>query len=164
MTSKRTLGLCVGTLALLAWAAPATASPDYPAALRAATGAPCPPPCTVCHLTMNGGAGTAVKPFAEAMIAEGLDGEDESLVKSAAAKLKAAPVDSDGDGMDDIAELAAGRDPNVSGAGDLCGPEYGCGARVEPSGALDGHALVLALGVALVLGARIRRRAAAARR
>ncbi len=74
------------------------------------------------------------------------------------AKLKAAPEDSDGDGMDDIAELAAGRDPNVAGAGDLCGPEYGCGARVEPSGALDGHALLLALGVALALGARVRRR------
>lgn len=158
MTSKRILGLCVGTFALFAWAAPAVASDEYPAALRTATGAPCPPPCTVCHLTMNGGAGTAVKPFADAMIEEGLDGEDESLVKSAAAKLKAAPEDSDGDGMDDIAELAAGRDPNVAGAGDLCGPEYGCGARVEPSGALDGHALVVALGVALALGARIRRR------
>lgn len=160
MTSTHKLCLSLGTLAVLVWVAPAAASDEYPAALRAATGAPCPPPCTVCHLTMNGGSGTAVKPFAEAMIQAGLDGEDESLVETAVETLekKSPKVDSDEDGVDDLAELAAGRDPNLTGAGDLCGPEYGCGARVEPNGPVNSGPLALALGLALVLAARLRRR------
>lgn len=158
MNPTRTLKRWIATAAVLAWAAPAAASPDYPAALQDATGAPCPPPCTVCHMTMNGGAGTVVKPFADAMIKAGLDGEDVESLKTAVKGLESNAADSDGDGVNDFAELAAGRDPNVAGVGDLCGPEYGCGARVEPAGELDGHALVLALGVAVVLGARIRRR------
>lgn len=37
------------------------------------------------------------------------------------------PCDSDGDGMSDIAELIAGRDPDGSRNFDIC-PKYGCGA------------------------------------
>jgi hypothetical protein len=169
MTRKRTSRDLVGTLgaALLlgAWASPAAASPGYPAALQEASGSPCPPPCTVCHLTTNGGSGTAIKPFAESMIEEGgLDGEDDKLVAPAVKALApvdggSAGVDSDDDGMNDIAELAAGRDPNVTGAGELCGPTYGCGARIEPSGRLDWPALALALGVIALLSTHARRTA-----
>lgn len=68
-------------------------------------------------------------------------------------------VDSDGDGVGDVAELRQERDPNVPGAGVVCGPTYGCFARVEPRGRIDGVALSAALAVAgaLILFGRRRR-------
>lgn len=162
MTLRRPIASTLGAFALsCAWACPALASPEYPGALREATGAPCAPLCTVCHLTMSGGTGTALKPFAEAMIDQGLEGEDEALVKAAVQGLKDSPADSDQDGVDDISEIADGRDPNASGEGDVCGPVYGCGARVAPAraaGSLDAEALALTLA-ALWVTLRRRRHA-----
>ncbi len=60
-------------------------------------------------------------------------------------------VDTDGDGMGDVEELRNNRDPNVAGKEINCGPQYGCGARVEPRGDLDGYALIAALGMAFGL-------------
>jgi hypothetical protein len=143
----------------------ALASSDYPEALQEASGAPCPPPCTVCHQTLNGGAGTATKPFADTMIREGdLDGKKPSLVAPAVAAVSGSGADSDGDGFGDIAELASGWDPNARGEGDLCGPQYGCGARVAPGSKLDVSALALALMAAGLLLARARRRSASSAR
>lgn len=67
-------------------------------------------------------------------------------------------VDSDEDGMGDVEELRNGRDPNVAGAKDICGPTYGCGARIEPRGRIDGLALGAALAVAGALLISMRRR------
>lgn len=156
--SRRLLPLLAAVSLASTWAASAEASPEYPKALREALDAPCAPTCTVCHLTQNGGEGTALKPFAEEMIQGGLEGEDEGSISKAIEVLKLSEPDSDDDGIDDLGELAQGRDPNVAGAGDLCGPAYGCGARIEPDGRLDGWALGFALGVAGLLAARLRRR------
>lgn len=135
----------------------AVASPDYPDAVQGATGSPCPPPCTVCHESSSGGYGTAVKPFARSMAKVGkLDAEDSALVAPAVEKLKAQATDSDGDGTTDIDELGAGRDPNLHGKGDICGPEYGCGATIEPRQPVDGSALALAALVAFALWLRRR--------
>ena len=131
--------------------------------MQEAAGSPCPPPCTVCHETLNGGSGTVTKPFAFSMIDEGLEGEDIPLVAPAIEALRVKQIDSDGDGVGDIAELASGRDPNLAGEGDLCGPQYGCGAHLAADPAVDLHALALALVVAGALGARVRRRRNAAR-
>lgn len=143
---------------VLGWSARAVASPSYPNAVQKASGSPCPPPCTVCHESESGGYGTATKPFAESMMAVGdLEAEDEQLVAPAIAALKAAQIDSDADGVDDVSELALGDDPNLFGEGDLCGPQYGCGARVEPEGPIDGAAVALAAGVVALMLARRRR-------
>lgn len=155
-TPLKALGL---VLALTLAPTVAAASPNYPDAVQAAAGSPCPPPCTVCHESSSGGYGTAVKPFARAMAKIGkLDAEDSALVAPAIEALKAQATDSDGDGTGDVAEVAAGNDPNRHGDGDLCGPEYGCGARIEPGQRVDGWALLLSVLVALSLVARGRRR------
>ena len=74
--------------------------------------------------------------------------------------------DSDGDGTPDWIEVSTGDDPNVPGPGNgaIC-PKYGCGASSigalprRPSDAGHAVAAMAGLGVALVLGRRLRRRA-----
>jgi hypothetical protein len=151
-------------LAVFGIGASAAASPSYPEAIQSALGMPCAPACTLCHDSQSGGLATANQPFALAMIQAGLAGKDASLVAPALEQLElaggpdaGAPVDSDGDGEGDVAELREGRNPN--GPGVVCGPRYGCGARVEPRGQLDGLTLAAALGLtALLFGLRRRRR------
>jgi hypothetical protein len=70
----------------------------------------------------------------------------------------AGAVDSDSDGIGDVEELRQNQDPNAPGVAIKCGPAYGCGARVEPRGRIDGIALAAAIGVALGLFAFGRRR------
>ena len=74
--------------------------------------------------------------------------------------------DSDADGVPDYIEVGRGDDPNEKGPGNgaIC-PKYGCGASsigALPQRSSDaGHAVaaMAGLGVALVLGRRLRRRA-----
>ena len=139
-------------------ATPSFASPSYPTEVFDSLEMDCPPPCAVCHQDQSGGAGTATKVFAEALINEGLEGEDDGTVKPALLALEALGTDSDGDGVDDITELRQGRNPNLSGAEPICGPQYGCGARVANSDAdVDPDAALLALFVASLLVFRRRR-------
>ena len=156
---QKKLGYLIG-LAVLVAPGLAFASRTYPAELQSAANMPCTPQCTLCHKDMNGGIGTVTKPFGTNMIDVGhLGRANPSTVKPAVDKLKAAGTDSDGDGVPDIQELSQGDDPNVKGAGSLCGgPTYGCGARVEPAGRLDGWAAVAALATAAALVSRLRRR------
>ena len=138
----------------------ALASPGYPTEIFDAIDMDCPPPCAVCHQDQTGGAGTATKVFADAMVNEGLEGENDSSVKPALEALDAAGTDSDGDGVGDVSELKQGRNPNIPGDSPICGPQYGCGARIaKPPAAVDSQAALLALCVAglLVLGSRRRR-------
>jgi MYXO-CTERM domain-containing protein len=119
---------------------------------------PCPPTCTVCHRDANGGFFTVVKPFGQAMIdVGGLSARSPEEIPGALQALDAAKTDSDGDGASDVDELRAGEDPNRPGAQSLCGPVYGCGARVAPADP-PWHASLLFLAAALVLALRSRAR------
>ncbi|MEZ4221341.1 MAG: hypothetical protein R3B13_10490 [Polyangiaceae bacterium] len=153
------LAVLAPSFALALLAAPAVASPSYPGELLDALNMDCAAPCTVCHQDQTGGSGTATKRFAEAMIDVGLEGGDEGTVKSAAQALEANGTDSDGDGVGDIDELKQGRDPNVEGDASICGPQYGCGARVSSQPARGSEPwIVAASAVALALGLGRRRR------
>ena len=159
-------------------ASPALAVETFPGAIQdylAATGnrqvPDCAVPCTVCHTREAGGA--------DYMKQEGwivnlntqmtpLDTADPASVGFALAALAmnpcrdgspGTPCDSDSDGMPDVVELRAGRDPDGSRKFDTC-IRYGCGATIAPQrrertqlGALW---LVAALGAVAV--ARRRRR------
>ena len=158
MSRRRLLAALVPTL-ILFFAGSALGSPAYPEAVQGATGAPCPPPCTLCHRDTNGGFGTVVTLFGKAMTDAGLVAADEGSLESALKQLETNQVDSDGDGTPDVAEIGAGTDPNAEGDGSFCGPTYGCGAHVEPAGRADGWAaLVTLLSLAsIALGVRRRR-------
>jgi len=154
------LALGAGVLSAALWTGSAEASQNYPSAMQSALDMPCVPPCTICHVTDLGGAGTAIKPFVNALRGAGPVGPgNEAGLLQALANTKAAspPVDSDSDGTDDIAELTEGTDPNAKGEARVCGPAYGCGAHISRTPpARDGTALVIAGGMAalMVLGFR----------
>jgi MYXO-CTERM domain-containing protein len=144
---RRRLASLLSVTGGLALAGHALASPSYPEALDKAAAMPCIPPCTVCHADMNGGFGTATKPFAQAMQAHGLTAADPSLIRPAVVGLFQDGVDSDGDGLTDVSELDNGTDPNLPGDVSICGPEYGC-AVVDGGDAPDtGAPLLVLLGV-----------------
>lgn len=166
MTMLRTIGRLAFVATMLSNTG-ALASPEFPEALQSETGAPCPPPCTVCHRDSNGGLGTVTKPFGKSMIGAQLEAANTQALKSAVATLRSQQTDSDGDGTPDIDELEKGSDPNAGGDVTVCGPTYGCGARVEPRGEIDRVALsavLLSLGAMAALGRRRRRRGAARER
>jgi len=123
---------------LILWFGAALASPVYPSTLTDFVGAPCAPTCSVCHSTPAGGVGTAVQPFAVALIDGGLTGgSDTATLDTALGAMDAAGTDSDGDGIADLDELGAGDDPN--GGEPFCDvltPTYGClnQANTAPSG------------------------------
>lgn len=167
-------------------AAPARALPQFPADLQRIAEMPCTPPCTICHRDNNGGLGTIDKPFGLNMQLAGLQPVPNTLepaldfLRNAQANnaqaicertLPAIPgvgdvtsmiadngqCDSDGDGSGDFDELTSGLNPSAPDE-DVCDPRaYGCGARLEPEGRLDGWASLLGLVLALGLFARRRR-------
>ena len=105
-------------------------------------------PCSVCHIKDNTGSSTPITPFALALRARGLSGSSGS-VRTSLSQLETDGVDSDGDGVTDIAELKAGTDPNSSANASLISdqePGYGCGGK-PPAGSDGGPAFgsVLAL-------------------
>jgi len=169
------------SIALLVAAASgsAAASPTYPADIKtdlSLTYDLGTTHCTICHATNAGGIGTVVQPFGKAMKAAGLTLENPPALQTALTTLDAAMTDSDCDGVPDIEQLKAGRDPNTGAYIDGSGrtapadpgcagatpsetPVYGCFARIAPPPATPwwpGAAALLG-GLALAFGRRARR-------
>lgn len=102
---------------LLALALPASAlaSPTYPPRIKSQLSMSVEPQCTLCHTTNTGGRGTVTTPFGRtAMNTYGLTSNNVNLLATVLQRMEADGVDSDGDGTGDIAELRAGRNPNVA--------------------------------------------------
>ena len=142
-------------MTLLLLASAVWASSPYPNAIATDLGMSCTPTCNLCHASAGGG-GPVPQPFAQALVAEGLTGgSDTDALATALDALTAAGTDSDGDGVTDVDELAAGTNPNDDSA--FCGdaavtpPSYGC---FNTAAAGPG-----VLGVLLGMAAVVRRRA-----
>ena len=168
----RRSAVCAAAMAMtLSWTATAPASPTYPEKLQDLLDMDCAPPCTLCHRDFQGGLGTAIQPFGEAMANAGLLPKDDGLLKPTLAVLEdpastgfacapdgTAPCDSDGDGVGDVDELREGTDPNEADK-DLCQVKYGCGARVAPKrNQHDRGTGLLGALTAIALWAHVRRR------
>ncbi len=138
----------------------AEASPTYPELVRDTLALGATPTCLLCHDSLQGGAGTVVTPFGRSMQGFGLVREDPGSLAQALATMRARHEDSDGDGIPDLDELALGGDPN-DGPGRGAGDEplqHGCASTpLRDPRVLD--ASLCALGAALVLASRRRRRA-----
>lgn len=128
-------------------------SPQFPAEIESYLNLPCTPPCTICHLTNQGGVGTATMDFGMAAKQNGLVPQDVGSLQNALDAMDAAGVDSDGDGTPDIQELEQGTDPNPGGQAfcQVAQPVYGC----STSGGRGAGAWAIALVLAAIgLGRR----------
>jgi hypothetical protein len=140
------------SMAVLSVAKGAQATPSFPEVIETHVGLDFRPPCSVCHATTSGG-GPMARPFGIALRERGMRASDSASLRVALDKLEEDGVDSDGDGMPDLAQLRAGLDPNTGVS--LGGPElgYGCFASIHRPGKPRGGGLVfvaLALAVALL--------------
>lgn len=123
----------------------ARASESYPSRIRSDLGLSYTPQCTLCHRTNSGGRGTVTTPFGKTTMSPyGLGAGSTSKLDSVLQQMEADGVDSDGDGVGDIAELRAGTDPNVANAPPPPPPDAGPGptpdAGVPDGGVVDGGA------------------------
>ena len=102
----------------------------------------------LCHLYLQGGLGTVVKPFGLELMTRGLTGSNgEEVLPGLLDDMENEdpPSDVDGDGVGDIDELRDGTDPNVAGS-TLEPPKYGCLSttpRTTPAALLALAALAL---------------------
>ena len=135
-------------LASFGWSALAHAKDEFPGQIARDWSLSYDPPCSVCHMKGNTGSATPIMPFALSLRSRGLSGDSNSL-STALVKLKADNVDSDGDGVADFDELAAGSDPNSSANSTIKNDQeagYGCGGTAPSGRSGPGMAGVLALG------------------
>lgn len=163
----------------------ASATPTYPGDVQTHLGLGYTPPCSLCHPGVTG-TGTATSAFALAMKGKGLVPLNDPTVGTALDALEAAKIDSDCDGILDVKQIKAGRDPSTgvyidgsgktapldkgcasasSGGGSGTGlPAYGCGApqaqlAAGPTPWQGAVAIATIAGLALLRGPGRRRRA-----
>ena len=158
---RRRAPLSLAVAALLVSGA-AAASPAYPDAMKTDLGLAKAPGCELCHAAATDPVGAAATPFGKSMVAKGLVASDTASLSKALEGLRAAGVDSDGDGAEDLDELSWGGDPNhadLPESGNSDPVTYGCSSgRVPLSG--SGGAGFLCGVIALLAASRGRRRAA----
>lgn len=121
-------------------AAPAFATAQFPATIQNKYGLASPPPqsCGLCHTNGITGNGTVNTPIGRALRMRGLVANDEPSLIAALDTLATDMVDSDSDGITDVAELMAGTNPNVADAptdGGTGGGAGGGGGRRQRGGA-----------------------------
>jgi hypothetical protein len=143
------------SIALVVASAPSlvAASPTYPADIKtdlSLTYDLGTTHCTICHATNVGGVGTVIQPFGKAMRAAGLTLENPPALQAALTMLDTDKNDSDCNGIPDIEQIKAGRDPNtgayIDGSGRIAPAEPGCGADAGTSGAGSPPPLVYGCG------------------
>ena len=153
---RSTLSLAL-VVALLLTVKSASATREFPGAVATHLGLSSSPPCSLCHVDGNTGSGTVTTPFGRSARDRGLVADNKDILFAVLDQMKSEAIDSDADGTPDIAELAAGTDPN-SPPNDTIGPQtYGC-SLATPRGEAP-LSLGAAVAVALWLAGR-RRRAA----
>lgn len=145
----------------------ASASADYPEAVKQHLGLASAPQCALCHAGGMTGIGTVTTPFGKAARGDGLVAQDKSKLASVLDQMRTDKVDSDGDGDTDIDELVAGTDPNTAGGGPTAEkPElgYGCAATLSPGRPAPSSGAALGLAFVAALAWSRRRRGDAERR
>lgn len=144
--------LCLNVLP----ARPAQARQEYAGEVQTSLGMECPPPCRTCHILPTGGKNWNT--FGLQLVTPVLSGKSWPSIL---ADLRAANVDTDGDGRADVYELEHDTDPSIAGNDRITCVLYGCGARVAADKAPDPLAALVslgALGALTWLRARSRRR------
>jgi len=146
------------SLLLCLVAAPAWATDTFPATIQNKYSLPAFPGelCSLCHTNGITGVGTVNTPFGRALRMRGLLPNDAASLNAALDALATEAIDSDGDGITDVAELMADTSPNVpnnTGTGGGSGggggtlvvppPRFGCGGSVVPELLLLGASLPL---------------------
>ncbi len=121
-------------------------------------GMECAPSCLLCHTSPAGGSGTASQPFAIALLAEGLLISDSTSTAIALDAVLAAGTtyDANDDGVNDVAELTVGENPNPGGI-DFCPEEGEAPPAIERGCFAGGDTAAGAAGV-LVTALMFRRR------
>jgi len=153
------IGVFAAVLAASCWAPSALGSPAFPGEVARELDMPCVPQCTLCHLDTNGGTGTVVRPFGQAMMAVGLEGKRPDLIVVVLDTLELASTDSDTDGRPDVEELREGRNPNQAGEGVLCAT-YGCNTRARSPAGSEAATLAFLTAAPFVVSLCRRRRRA----
>jgi len=154
---KKTHSFLLLLLVVTSQSTVAYAKDDFPGEIERAVPLSYQVPCSVCHIKGNTGSPTPITPFALSMRSRGLSGGPNSIA-SALAKMKTDNVDSDGDGVSDIAELEAGTDPNSSANSSIVNdpePGYGCGGTAPRGRGGLGAVTAAALGWLLLRRRRI---------
>ena len=143
------LSLLLGTSLVIGTAfvaGPAAAAPTFPKKIQDAFGLDYLIPCEACHENGNAGIGTLRTPLGLTVRSYNVNPDDPQTVVDALTQMKAAGVDSDGDGKSDVDELTGNKtaspvvppsNPNVRAPGDTPWPsptipDTGCATSGGP--------------------------------